>query len=98
MTVVRYRTILDQVLRRGTIIDEVVARLLHTYREPRRRTMSYEVVRDVVRHRTIMLGYPTLTRIAASFLILNHTTITQHHTIIAQPCGCRAMSLIYIVR
>ena len=35
--------------------------------EPRRRTMSYDVVRDVVRHRTIILRYPTWTRIAASF-------------------------------
>ena len=30
-------------------------------------SMSYDVVRDVVRHRTIIFRYPTWTRIAASF-------------------------------
>ena len=36
---------------------DVIARLLH----------KYHVVRDVVRHRTIIFRYPTWTRIAASF-------------------------------
>ena len=64
MTVVRCRTILDCVLRRCTIIDEVVRRRRTSIAqiscdESRRRTMSCDIVRDVVRHRTIILRYPT---------------------------------------
>ena len=81
MTVVRCRTILDEVLRRRTIIDEVTRRRRTTIAqiscdEPRRRTMSCEIVRDVVRHRTIILGYPTWTRIAASFWTWSKTAKT----------------------
>ena len=72
INVVRCGTILDEVVRRRTIIYEVVLRRRTTIaqiscNEPRRRTMSYHVVRDVVRHRTIILSCPTWTRIEVSF-------------------------------
>ena len=68
MPVVRCRTILYEVVQRRTIPDEVVRRRRTTiaqisYDVPRRRKMSC----DVVRHRTIILMYPTLTRITANF-------------------------------
>ena len=58
--VVRCHTILNEVLRCHAIIDEVIRRRRMAIAqilcdEPRRRTMSC----DVVRHRTIILRYPT---------------------------------------
>ena len=75
--VVRCRTILDEVVRRRTILDEVVRQRRTTiaqisYDEPRRRSMPC----DVVQHRTIILIYPTLKRIAASFWTWPKTTNT----------------------